>query len=382
MSSLSTPCLSCPACHATLGPASWPWPGRQAILRLVQVVWAAAVLLAVASLEANSPRFPWTDVALLLAAAILPGLVAFLSLTAYLWALRPFVVVGVQDPASDEGEGGADELFADLNHREARFMEQLGASAESLVTGHVDEPGTITSRFGSRTEGSAQFELTVWRIDSGPLRTDSLTVRRMVTDDEADSLREAISPGSLLKVRARVAEENIYESPQALLEEVVETDVDDGELRATVAALKPPEVHEDDQFGTLTFDRRLRQYSADASWNGRPVELGLEASTPEELAEALQAARALWDDSVAWERRVLARALEELLSVRNGGWLDEGEAETTPEEFGARMTLELIRVDPDGNVSFSHDDGDLFWGHAISVDGNLSGGPKHAGISG
>ena len=39
------------------------------------------------------------------------------------------------------------------------------------------------------------------------------------------------------------------------------------------------------------------------------------------------------------------------------------------------MTLESIAVYPDGKLEFWFDDGDLFFGHWMSVSGNLSDGP-------
>lgn len=46
------------------------------------------------------------------------------------------------------------------------------------------------------------------------------------------------------------------------------------------------------------------------------------------------------------------------------------------------MTLEGISVDPDGSFDFWHNDGDLFWGHAIQISGSLVEGPTLANIPG
>jgi len=46
------------------------------------------------------------------------------------------------------------------------------------------------------------------------------------------------------------------------------------------------------------------------------------------------------------------------------------------------MKLESISVDADGEFTFSHADGGLFWGHSIQIAGNLKEGPNDADIPG
>jgi hypothetical protein len=60
-------------------------------------------------------------------------------------------------------------------------------------------------------------------------------------------------------------------------------------------------------------------------------------------------------------------AVERLLELKNETWIDENEEPSTPEQFKHRMVLESISIDSDGEVSFYHNDGNLFWGHCILV---------------
>jgi hypothetical protein len=46
------------------------------------------------------------------------------------------------------------------------------------------------------------------------------------------------------------------------------------------------------------------------------------------------------------------------------------------------MTLQSVSTYADDSFGFWHDDGDLFWGHAIQVTGSLKEGPKDADIPG
>ena len=47
-----------------------------------------------------------------------------------------------------------------------------------------------------------------------------------------------------------------------------------------------------------------------------------------------------------------------------------------------RIGLSSVSVHEDGEFEFLYDDGDLFWGHAIQVDGNIQTGLSQASIAG
>lgn len=60
-------------------------------------------------------------------------------------------------------------------------------------------------------------------------------------------------------------------------------------------------------------------------------------------------------------------AVDGLLELKNDTWLEDGETELSADEFKAKMVLEAITVEADGDVTFWHHDGGLFWGHSIQV---------------
>jgi hypothetical protein len=137
-----------------------------------------------------------------------------------------------------------------------------------------------------------------------------------------------------------------------------------------------------ERFGELTFDPRVGWYEASTTWSGAPVRLNLVAEDDEALNAALAHAVELWNDQPGWTARVRDRAVDELLGLKNGTWLEEDEDEVSREAFVGRMVLQSISVHPEGEFEFWHDDGDLFWGHSIQVSGNLQEGPTDAGIAG
>ena len=113
-----------------------------------------------------------------------------------------------------------------------------------------------------------------------------------------------------------------------------------------------------------------------------PVKLALNGSGADEVAGALATAHALWDAQEAWYQRIVACAIEWLLPLKNDNWLKDGEEPLTAAVFAGRMSLTSISVDQGGTFQFWFNDGDLFLGHSITVDGDLQNGPKDSNVEG
>ena len=262
----------------------------------------------------------------------------------------------------------------------AQSMTQLSTATPIRLRGVAVNDASATS--AGPGQWRLQLALEAWRSDDGPVRLQRLMLHQPVDDAAFERQRDALIPYRVLDLRVRLLEDSTPGTPHALLEEVVGFDDADAELRAHAEALQQPVTHEDPQLGVFTLDRRVGWFCAHTAWRGREIELQLEADQPDEVAAALQAAHALWADAAAWEQRIRAYAVEQLLPLKNEYWLDEDEAPLTPEAFTARMTLRSIGLTPQGGFDFWHDDGDLFGGHAIRISGSLAAGPSDADIPG
>jgi hypothetical protein len=77
-------------------------------------------------------------------------------------------------------------------------------------------------------------------------------------------------------------------------------------------------------------------------------------------------------------------AADRLLELKNNTWLDldNNEQPLTSSKFTASMLLDAIFISWDGSVSFYHQDGNLFWGHWILVEMDVSTQFLHAEIAG
>ena len=211
-------------------------------------------------------------------------------------------------------------------------------------------------------------------MQSGPL-----VIRRQVTKEDLSALQEKLSPYVVVRVRARIGE-SPFKGHQGQLEAFIGVDASDAELNQHAEQLQKPVTLEDAIFGTFTLDRRVDWFTAEVVWDGKPILLNLSEST--EVRETLRMAHLLWERQDEWNRRIRDFAVQKLLSLKNDNWLDEDDAELTPDEFKDRMTLDSITMNADGSFDFWHNDGDLFWGHSIQIGGNLSEGPKYADIPG
>jgi hypothetical protein len=270
--------------------------------------------------------------------------------------------------------------IAEADARRNDLLARLRACPPVHIVGLVDGFGAGGGKSRGETHWTLRAGFVAWRVAGQPLRKSKLHLLRTVTDQELDDLRKAITPDSILRIRARLFEED--GAADALLEAVLGPESSDAELSAHAAHLRKRVTREDPILGTLTLDRRFNQLTARASWNGRPAEVRLDATTKDDFDAAIRAAHTLWQDQISWDRRVLDCALAKLLPLKNSNWLDEDEREVTPDQFTARMTLQTVAVRPDGHFEFWYRDGDLFLGHSIFVSGTLAEGPRRASIAG
>lgn len=266
--------------------------------------------------------------------------------------------------------------------KQNRLLQLLAASPEITLLGVVDASGAGGSNTPGEEPWVLRFALVVWHVEGTPVKTEKLTVQRQVTKQELRQYMDRIKPYTVLRIRAHIAEETDIGSPQALLVEIVGMEESDTELNDWVIRLQEPVTVDDDLFGTFTLDRRSKSYTAQTTWRGMPVALSLDAEELEDVRNALKTANKLWQSQDEWDERIRQFAVRELLQLKNDTWLDEGEAKVTPDQFADRMALESVAIYRDGSFEFWHDDGDLFWGHSIMIDGTIADGPTHADIPG
>jgi hypothetical protein len=243
----------------------------------------------------------------------------------------------------------------------------------ATVAGVVYPPGA--GGIGLGDGWILSFELKPWRRAGEGLEERALSLSKPVSEAELQRFMDAIRPYDVVR-----AEVELEGRGKATLLELAGGD-DDAELTRRAEELRKPVTVEDDVFGTFVFDRDVDVWEAEHSWAGTPVRLSVSAGEHDDLRAASAPARALWQSEAEWDRRVRARAIDELLPLKNEHWREDGEPEVTAAQFEARLTLESISV-TDDLLEFWFDDGELFLGHTICVAGTLADGPTETDIVG
>jgi hypothetical protein len=275
-----------------------------------------------------------------------------------------------------------DELRAEVNRRLNRVLNQLAYAPMVDVRGVVSPNGVSGGNTPGQDFWSLRIAFEAWRIGNGPISTGKLNVWRKVAHDELKKFQDLIRPGTVIHIRARIANVSPTNGPEALLESFVGRDDSDAELNARAVQLQQPVHYEDPVFGKLTLDRRISIFIGSAVWRGDTVRLYVDAKEPAEVQAALAMAKRLWQAQDDWDQRMRDCAVRELLPLKNENWLMENEAAVSVEEFKQRMKLESISIAPGGSVEFSCADDGMFGEHSIEVNGTITDGPADAHIAG
>jgi hypothetical protein len=256
------------------------------------------------------------------------------------------------------------------------YSSDSGPDGTALIAGIVHASGPGGAQLDE--EWMLQFSLEAWRDAGGSVRRSELKVRRRVSDAELRRLMDRLDAYQVVSLRVRLSEGDAV----ADLVELLGTNESDAELKELSREFQQPIVLQDDTFGQLVLDKRVDWYSGKATWSSQSIGLNVTRDDEDSASASLEVAKTLWQDQAGWGQRVSEFAVKALLPLKNESWLEDDEQALTPEQFRARMKLESVTVFSDGSFEFWHDDGDLFFGHAIRISGNLAEGLNDADIPG
>lgn len=136
----------------------------------------------------------------------------------------------------------------------------------------------------------------------------------------------------------------------------------------------------DDYLGTLQYNQRFNSYEGKIKDDlDNEIELGIDVD--DNLEELIDYTRQLSKKYLNRDEELKLYAASQLLDIYNDVW-NETDIEITEEEFASRMLLEGITVECDRTTTFYYQDGDLFYGHSITIYLDESGNLESAQIEG
>ena len=138
----------------------------------------------------------------------------------------------------------------------------------------------------------------------------------------------------------------------------------------------------DEIIGMLTFNERFQWFETKYQTKGYSFELDIDIDNRAEVIKKLPMVREIITHLESIDQKMRQFAVEQLLELKNETWREEGEPELTKADFTARMSIETISFNDDGEYEIWYGDGDLFWGHSITVSVDRKGRPERADING
>lgn len=238
--------------------------------------------------------------------------------------------------------------------------------------------GVSAGKSRGETLWLASIDLAAWRAPGEEMCEQRRCLSAQVDDGGLKAMQKTLEADHIYRVTVRRSKEG---GAALLLAGEVLPGADPA-LEALLARRLTPVYYDHPALGRLTLGRTVNWFEGAAQWMGRMVDVYFDQGGQEEMADSARTLCTLLDHQGEWNRRVLEKASQELLALKNDAWLGDGEDPLTEEAFHRRMRLESIEGRPEGVFTFWFDDGDLFWGHAIVVSGTLDRGPQDAEIMG
>lgn len=190
---------------------------------------------------------------------------------------------------------------------------------------------------------------------------------------------EGLEPLTMVEL---TGEQVVYHGQNRInLLSVINTKIHHSELQKILEERLTPVEFKSKFFGNFTLDRRVNWFETKTRWMDTEIVLFLSGDL-NEVSELESQAVQLFERQTEWDLRFRNKITEDLLALKNECWIDENENPLTEQEFQEKISLESLIIHKNGDFEAWYNDGDTFWGHAISVDGNLDGQLNEAGIHG
>ena len=132
--------------------------------------------------------------------------------------------------------------------------------------------------------------------------------------------------------------------------------------------------------GTLQYNETINSYEGKIKDN-LDNEIEFSIDTDNNIDELIDYTRQLLKKYLNSDSELKLYAASQLLDIYNDVW-NETDIKITESEFASKMILEGITIFSDRNTTFYYHDGDLFYGHSITIYLDENGNLESAQIEG
>lgn len=248
----------------------------------------------------------------------------------------------------------------------------------TIYEGLVDESGAG----GVLNKGdlwTLVFTILAYSENGSDLVEEEITVHKVSTQAEMKKMMNQIEPLSILKFTGEILEEKGRR--KIVMNDLMNSKRQNRKFNEFIKN-RTKSVHFDSElFGQLTLERAYDWYVGTGEWNTHKITINY-SSQDHNAQKVEEFAKKIISDQEGWNAKIETGIIKDLLDLKNSTWLDEDESTISEQEFLDKIALEMIVFYDDGTFEFWYNDGDLFWGHSIQVDGSIQAGVDRATIVG
>ena len=281
----------------------------------------------------------------------------------------------------------------DYNKDLANFMSEYYTEEKEIII--LTSPNTSgCSKAGVSTLWTASASLLAYVDANGKLENGEGRVVWPITEAEykdKSNWYNKLCPETTYRLKVReLIDKTVPEGRlpsfynRFMLVEILEKDPQITELTDVLTEYRRPIYLTDDTLGKFCLNKHLKFFEGKINWLGNNVRVYLDINMNDEATwqASLENIRHLFLQQKQLDADFRSFAANKLTVLAND-WRESDETpKITQANFAKRISINSISIDYDGHYSMYYNDDDMFYGHSVTVAGDLANGPKSANIEG
>ncbi|QUH28503.1 DUF2262 domain-containing protein [Vallitalea guaymasensis] len=249
---------------------------------------------------------------------------------------------------------------------------------QKVIIGIISSKGSSGGRGQGQELWNFSFNLEYWYTNNSQINTENLRVTKNVQDVELRKMMNKAVGETVVKI--------LYTGDiingKVEFDSILDYNFYDSKLQPYIEDIRKDIIYNDNELGNFILNKSVDTYCCILDWCGIKAELVMETNEEIELVDLIEKYKERFTEQMYWNTKVKKFASKELISLKNDSWLEDDEKEMSELEFQSSMSLESLVLYTDDSYTFWYNDGDLFGGHVIIVEGNLDDGLLRAEIAG